>query len=107
MIDAKCMHYSEDKDEDEKQEQSTDRNIVNQMIIYMDYGNRTDLGFVIFADSKLRDEVVIKQDCRQLIFLNCFPFHTISDLALEKLKLKFLPNFKKLSSYSVHDDIFL
>ena len=84
IIDAKCMHYSEI--EDGKQEPGPDRNIVNQMIIYMDYDKKCDLGVVLFADDKIRNDVIITQGTnRKIVFLNCYPYHNSSKLAFEKL----------------------
>ena len=49
--------------------------IVNQMIIYLDYGKKKDLGMVLFADDRPREEIVVKQaDSRKIIFLNCYPY---------------------------------
>jgi hypothetical protein len=85
IIDAKCTHYSEK--EDDKQEPGPDRNIVNQMIIYLDYDIRCDLGIVLFADDKLREDIVIGQgEHRRILFLNCYPYHESASIAFEKVK---------------------
>ena len=84
IIDAKCMCYSEI--EDGKQEPGPDRNIVNQMIIYLDYDKQCDLGIVLFVDDKIRDDVIITQETRKILFLNCYPYHESAFLAFEKVK---------------------
>jgi hypothetical protein len=83
IIDAKCMPYSEI--EDGKQEPGPDRNIVNQMIIYMDYDKKCDLGIVLFADNKIREDIVITQGNRKIVFLNCYPYHNTFTLAFKKI----------------------
>jgi len=86
IIDAKCMKYSEEISDD-KQEPGPNRDIVNQMIIYLDYGARCNLGIVLFADDKIRDDILIKQDKkRKIVFLNCYPYGTSSGLSFEKIK---------------------
>ena len=84
IIDAKCMCYSEI--EDGKQEPGPDRNIVNQMIIYLDYDKQCDLGIVLFADDKIRDDVIITQDTRKILFLNCYPYHESAFIVFKKVK---------------------
>ena len=85
IIDAKCMHYSEK--EDDKQEPGPDRNIVNQMIIYLDYDSKCDLGIVLYADDKMREEVIIRQgENRKIIFLNCYPYDESDMLAFNKIR---------------------
>jgi len=89
IIDAKCMHYSEK--EDEKQEPGPDRNIVNQMIIYLDYGNKCDLGIILYADNKIREDVIIRQgENRKILFLNCYPYHESDVSAFKKIKNYFV-----------------
>lgn len=86
VIDAKCMKYSEEISDD-KQEPGPNRDIVNQMIIYLDYGTRCNLGIVLFADDKIRDDILVKQDKkRKIVFLNCYPYGTSSGLSFEKIK---------------------
>ncbi len=47
--------------------------IVNQMIIYLDYGKKKDLGMVLFAVDRPRGEIIVKQaETRKIMFLNCF-----------------------------------
>lgn len=59
----------------------------NQMIIYLDYGTRCNLGIVLFADDKIRDDILVKQDKkRKIVFLNCYPYGTSSGLSFEKIK---------------------
>lgn len=90
IIDAKCTHYSEK--EDDKQEPGPDRNIVNQMIIYLDYGMKCNLGIVLFADDKLRDDVEMSQsDLRRILFLNCYPYHESASITFEKIKNNLIP----------------
>ena len=84
IIDAKCMRYSDI--DDGKQEPGPNRNIVNQMILYLDYDNKCDLGLVLFADNKIRDDIIITQENRKIIFLNCYPYHESAFLTFEKLK---------------------
>jgi hypothetical protein len=72
IIDAKCMLYSEKEDEKQERGPGPDRNIVNQMIIYLDYDGKCDLGVVLYADDKMREDVMIRQgENRKMIFLNC------------------------------------
>jgi hypothetical protein len=79
------MRYSEV--EDDKQEPGPDRNTVNQMIIYLDYGSRCDLGIVLFAEDTIRNDVLIKQkESGKVVFLNCYPFHQTCIFAFEKIK---------------------
>jgi hypothetical protein len=86
IIDAKCMRYSE-KEEDDKQEPGPDTNIENQMIIYLDYDSECDLGVVLYADDKIREDVIIRQgENRKIIFLNCYPYHQSEISAFEKIK---------------------
>jgi len=85
IMDAKCMKYGELTEED-GQEPSPDTNIVNQMLIYLDYGN-CDLGIVLFADEKIRNDIVIKQnESRRLLFLNCYPFGETSIESFSKIR---------------------
>ena len=85
VIDAKCMRYSEITP-DHKQEPGPPRDIVNQMIIYLDYGNKKDLGLVLFADDRPHEEIVVKQtDSRKIMFLNCYPYSDSSKVAFDRL----------------------
>jgi hypothetical protein len=86
VIDAKCMHYSELPEDEDKQEPAPDRNIVNQMIMYLDYGDRCDRGFVLYADNADRNDVIVKQGERNIAFLNCHPFHDTSFAAFESVR---------------------
>lgn len=91
VIDAKCMRYS--LIDDEKQEPGPDRNIVNQMLIYLDYGQKCDLGIVLFADDKEREDIVLVQgENRKILFLNCYPYHHSSLFTLEKVRKELLGN---------------
>ena len=47
---------------------------------------KCDLGLVLFADNKVRDDIIIKQENRKIVFLNCYPYHESAFLAFEKLK---------------------
>jgi hypothetical protein len=86
IIDAKCMHYSE-SEEDEKQEPGPDRSIVNQMIIYLDYDSKCDLGVVLYAVDKLREDVIVRQgENRRIIFLNCYPYSESQLLAFKQIR---------------------
>jgi hypothetical protein len=86
IIDAKCMHYSE-SEEDDKQEPGPNRDIVNQMIIYLDYDNNCDLGIVLYADDKILEDVIVRQgQDRRIIFLNCYPYRGSELLAFKKIK---------------------
>jgi len=87
IIDAKCIRYSEKGEGEDKQEPGPEGYIVNQMIIYLDYGSKCDLGIVLFADDKTREDVILKQgDLRKILFLNCYPYHESSSLAFEKIQ---------------------
>jgi hypothetical protein len=83
VVDAKCMDYSDI--EDDKQEPGPERNIANQMIIYLDYVTSSELAVVLFADPKIRGDVSLGKGNRRIIFLNCYPFST-SLTAFERVK---------------------
>jgi len=87
IIDAKYMKYSEQL-EGEQMEPAPDRNIVHQMLVYLDYGIPCDLGIVLFADEKIRDDILIREEntSRRIVFLNCFPYSESATLALDKVK---------------------
>ena len=78
MFDAKYMK-SGDKLETAKPDDPPDmpdRNIVNQMIIAMDYGKaraKTDIGIVLFADDRTQSTVVIEKGPKKIYFLNMHP----------------------------------
>lgn len=56
------------------------------MIIYLDYAEKKDLGMVLFADDKLREEIVVKQtDSRKIMFLNCYPYSENSKVVFDRL----------------------
>lgn len=79
------MHYSEK--EDDKQGTGPDRNIVNQMIIYLDYDSKCDLGVVLYADDKIREDIIVRQgENRRIMFLNCYPYYESDTLAFKKIK---------------------
>ena len=72
IVDAKCMQYSEVTGSN--QEPGPDRNIVNQMLVYMDYDKSRRLGIVAFADKSEREDIRIYDvQSRQILFLNCYP----------------------------------
>ena len=90
MIDAKYMDSKEGVPKDD---------IVNQMIIAMDYGNkkeRVDLGFVLFADKEdqKKDIIVEKSNgipTKRIYFLNMHPENRLPTgeyAALKKVKSK-------------------
>ena len=82
IIDAKCMRYSENLDTP-----SPNSDIVNQMILYLDYVVCCDVGIVLFADDKDRNDIVIKQkDSRKILFLNCYPYQQSDRYAFERIK---------------------
>ncbi len=92
IIDAKYMSSDKKYDPyDETKSQSTpDRNIVNQMIIYLDYGknsDKSDLGIVLFADDRKNEPFVIKKEdnSKKLYFMN---FHPENDIEFLSNKLK-------------------
>ena len=93
--DAKCMCYSEI--EDGKQEPRPDRNIVNQMIIYLDCDKECDLCIVLFAHDKSREDIIMTQETRKIVFLNCYPYHDSSFLTFAKLLLKKISNINSSS----------
>ncbi len=84
LIDAKCMPYRISHEENELP--SPDRDIVNQMIIYLDHIGPSDLGIVLFADSESREDVIIRQGNRRIMFLNCYPYKENSNITLEKIQ---------------------
>ena len=60
---------------------------MNQMIIYLDYGEKKDLGMVLFADDNRREEIVVKQaDSRKVMFLNCYPYSDDSKVVFDRLR---------------------
>ena len=79
------MHYARSDTHVKKEEESVNASvrspktqIVNQMIIAMDYGNPTDrsnLGIVLFADEGNQESVVIEkiQDHKKIHFLKMHP----------------------------------
>jgi hypothetical protein len=80
------MRYGE-KMPDNKQEPGPPRDIVNQMIIYLDYGAKKDLGMVLFADDRQREEIVVKQtNSRKIMFLNCYPYSDDSKVVFDRLR---------------------
>lgn len=83
IVDAKCTEYSDV--DDEKQEKGPERNIANQMIIYLDYVTSARFAIVLFADKKIRGDVSLDDDNRRILFLNCYPYAT-SSLALEVIR---------------------
>ena len=95
MLDAKYMKYEdklEGKDKPDQSPSMPDRNIVNQMIIEMEYGkpnDNSDIGIVLFADKRNRDTVVIKKSsgtpAKKIYFLNMHPENHPID-ALNKVK---------------------
>jgi hypothetical protein len=86
IIDAKCMRYSEPSDEEERQEPAPDRNIVNQMIVYLDYNPQCNSGVVLFADPRIREAVRIKKGQRSVEFMNCYPYSESTDIAFDYIK---------------------
>lgn len=86
IIDAKCMEYNENIQSEDSPEMGPDRNIVNQMILYLDYHKKCDLGFVLYADTKKREDVLIKSDTQKIYFLNCFPYEDTAFTAFRKIK---------------------
>jgi hypothetical protein len=105
LIDAKYRagpDFIEREGEEEKPStESPKTNIVNQMIIAMDYGNKedtTNLGIVLFADKQDRDDVVIEKSqgpSKKIHFLNMHPENNPLD-TLDKvgeiIGLKRMPN---------------
>jgi hypothetical protein len=51
----------------------------------MDYDKKCDLGIVLFADNKIREDIVITQGNRKIVFLNCYPYHNTFTLAFKKI----------------------
>jgi hypothetical protein len=90
IIDAKCTLSSEKLDDENQQPspfRNRRRNIVNQMIIYLDYHGKCDLGLVLFADDKIQKDVVIRQgENRKMLFLNCYPYSGTDLRAFETIK---------------------
>jgi hypothetical protein len=84
IFDAKCKYYSEIVDG--IQERGPDRNIVNLMIIYLDCDKECNLGIVLFADNKMREDIIITQETRKIVFLKCYPYHEPSFIAFDKLE---------------------
>jgi hypothetical protein len=90
-FDAKCMKYDKKLEEEERSdnwEGMPDRNIVNQMIIAMDYGKdrtKTDTGIVLFADDRDQKTVVIEKGPKKIHFLNMHPANKPKD-ALDEVR---------------------
>ena len=95
IIDAKNMRFDKKIDKDDENEAgdfskfTPDRSIINQMIIYLDYGkdvDKSNLGIVLFADDRPTDQVIVKQkgsNAKILYFLNMHP----NNMPEEKLKM--------------------
>jgi hypothetical protein len=84
LVDAKYMLYQESDEETEVK--GPDRNIVNQMIIYLDHIGPSDLGIVLFADPGSSQDVIVEQGDRKIVFLNCYPYTNDSISTLEKVR---------------------
>ena len=84
LVDAKYILYQESDEETEVK--GPDRNIVNQMIIYLDHIGPSDLGIVLFADPGSSQDVIVKQGDRKIVFLNCYPYTNDSISTLEKVR---------------------
>ena len=102
VIDAKYMAAPDIKKEEEESGNTSVRSpktqIVNQMIIAMDYGDEiTNLGIVLFADDGNQESVVIEkiQDHKKIHFLKMHPENSPLD-TLDKvgeiIGLKRMPN---------------
>ena len=54
---------------------------------------KKDLGMVLFADDRPREEIVVKQaDSRKIIFLNCYPYDDNSKVVVfDRLRIG-IPN---------------
>lgn len=83
------MHYKESDETEENIIRAPDRNILHQMLVYMDYGGECKYGFVLYADKTEREQVIVAEHERKIFFLNCYPFHYTSQnafqLVLEKV----------------------
>lgn len=86
LVDAKFMLYKESEVENEIELIGPNRDIVNQMIIYLDHIGPCNLGIVLFSDPGIRGDVVISQGDRRIIFLNCYPYNENADISLKKIK---------------------
>jgi hypothetical protein len=75
-----------DSEEDEGQLKGPDGDIVNQMIIYLDYVGQCDLGIVLFADPNSSNDIMVVQGNRKIYFMNCFPYNENCDLALANIR---------------------
>jgi hypothetical protein len=84
LVDAKYMIYQES--DEETGIRGPDRNIVNQMIIYLDYIGPSDMGIVLFADPKQSQDISVKQRNRKIVFLNCYPYTNSSNSTLDKVR---------------------
>jgi hypothetical protein len=63
LIDAKYMLHSESKEANEligPELGGPNRDIVNQMIIYLDHIGPCDLGIVLFADPGSHEDVTVR-----------------------------------------------
>ena len=59
------------------------------MIIYLNNDKECDLAIVLFADDKIREDIIITQETRKIVFLNYYPYHESSFLTFVKLKKVF------------------
>jgi hypothetical protein len=84
LIDAKYMLYKES--DEETGVKGPDRDIVNQMILYLDHIGPADIGIVLFADQSASEDVSIKKGDRKIVFLNCYPYTYDSNSTLQKVR---------------------
>ena len=90
MFDAKYMKFGKklEEERDDNPSDMPDRNIVNQMIIAMDYGKektKANIGIVLFADDRTQSTVVIEKGPKKIHFLNMHPANNPAN-ALAKVK---------------------
>lgn len=85
VVDAKYMKYKEENKVGESEIYSQ-RNILNQMIIYLDHSHRCNQAFVLYADDFESNVVYTQNNSRKILFLSCYPFSKISIESFDKIK---------------------
>jgi hypothetical protein len=85
ILDAKYMSMPNRKEEEQMRGPSTA--ITNQMILYLDYGEKCDKGIVVFADKcPARQSIALIQGDRRIDFLQCYPFESSSEETFGAIK---------------------
>lgn len=86
VVDAKYMKYEEESDEISEREIYSHRDILNQMIIYLDHSHRCDQAFVLYADEFESNVAYTQNTSRKILFLSCYPFSETSMKSFDKIR---------------------